>query len=350
MSDIQALREMYDSHDMHGLIKAMPFNLEEGVSLGRQADLKGLELETFHSVVVAGMGGSAIAGDIARSYLYRSMQIPFVVCRHYRLPGFVNRKTLVICSSYSGNTEETLAAYDNAIDNGAHIIAITSGGKLAQKADSDGIPVVKIKGGLPPRAALGYSIAPLLMILTRLGLCEEQSEEILLAASSMKRWAKDYESNDDKNPALWLALQIHGTVPVIYSGYEKFDAVATRFKGQISENAETLAFTNVFPEQNHNELVGWHKLYDLDKKFTIVILKDIQEHKRIKARMEIVTQYLKDKGFRVITLENRAGQDLERIFFFIQYLDFTSYYLALLNEVDPYPVAAIDYLKEKLTN
>lgn len=350
MADIQGLKEKYDSQDMHGLIKAMPFHLEEGVSLGRQADLKGLEQETFHSVVVAGMGGSAIAGDIARSYLYRSMQIPFMVCRYYRLPAFVNRKALVICSSYSGNTEETLAAYDNAIDNGAHIIAITSGGKLAQKAEYDGVPVVKIKGGLPPRAALGYSIAPLLMILARLGLCEEQSEEISQTVSSMKNWARDYESIEDMNPALSLALQIHGTIPVIYSGYEKFDAVATRFKGQISENAKTLAFTNVFPEQNHNELVGWQKLYNFDKNLTIIILKDVEEHKRIKSRMDIVAQYLKDKGFKVLNLENRTGQDLERIFYFIQYLDFTSYYLALLNGVDPYPVTAIDYLKDKLTN
>jgi glucose/mannose-6-phosphate isomerase len=350
MVDIQGLKEKHDSHDMHGLIKAMPFHLEEGVSLGRQADLKGLEQETFHSVVVAGMGGSAIAGDIIRSYLYRLIQIPFMVCRYYRLPAFVNRKTLVICSSYSGNTEETLAAYDNALDNGAHIIAITSGGKLAQKAEYDGVPVVKIKGGLPPRAALGYSIAPLLMILARLGLCEGQSEEILQTVASMKNRIKDYESTDEKNPAVALALQIHGTIPIIYSGYEKFDAVATRFKGQISENAKTLAFTNVFPEQNHNELVGWNKLYDFDENFTIIVLKDIQEHKRIKARIDIVAQYLKDKGFKIINLENRAGQDLERIFYFIQYLDFTSYYLSLLNGVDPYPVTAIDYLKDQLTN
>jgi glucose/mannose-6-phosphate isomerase len=350
MADILALKEMLDKGDMYGLIKAMPQHLEEGLKLGRDADLMGLEQETFHSVVVAGMGGSAIAGDIARSYLYRQIQIPFVVCRYYRLPAFVNRKALVICCSYSGNTEETLSAYDDAIVTGAHIIAITSGGKLAHKAVSDGVPIVKIKGGLPPRAALGYSIAPLLIIMERLGLCEEQSEALSQTASLLKNWALLYDPADDKNPALALAQQIYGTIPVIYSGYERLDAVATRFKGQLSENAEILAFANVFPEQNHNELVGWHKLYDLDKKFTVIILKDSQEHKRIKARMEIVMQYLRDKGIKVLLLENLAGQDLDRIFYFIQYLDFTSYYLALLNGVDPTPVNAIDYLKEKLAN
>jgi glucose/mannose-6-phosphate isomerase len=350
MPDIIALKETLDKSDMYSLIKAMPFNLEEGLALGQSADLMGLERETFHSVVVAGMGGSAIAGDIVRSYLYRSLQIPFAVCRYYRLPGYVNRRALVICSSYSGNTEETLTAYDNAIECGAHIIAITSGGQLAKKAMSDGVPVVKIKGGLPPRAALGYSIAPLLTILERLGLCLEQSEEILQAASSMKSWMKNYEIDSGNNPASKLAQDIYGTIPIIYSGYEKFDAVATRFKGQINENAESLAFVNVFPEQNHNELVGWHNLCGLDKNFTVIILKDTQDYKRIKIRMEITAQYLKDKGNKVLILESRGGQDLERIFYFIQYLDFTSYYLALLNGVDPTPVAAIDYLKEKIGN
>ncbi|HBC46360.1 MAG TPA: bifunctional phosphoglucose/phosphomannose isomerase [candidate division Zixibacteria bacterium] len=350
MADILALKETFDKGDMYGLIKAMPQNLEEGIKLGRDANLMRLEQETFHSVVVAGMGGSAIAGDIARSYLYRQIQIPFVVCRYYRLPAFVNRKSLVICCSYSGNTEETLSAYDDAIVTGAHIIAITSGGKLAHKAESDGVPIVKIKGGLPPRAALGYSIAPLLMILERLGLCEEQSEALSQTALQLKNWAALYDPADDKNPALDLARQIYGTIPVIYSGYERLNAVATRFKGQLSENAKILAFTNVFPEQNHNELVGWHKLYDLDKKYTVVILKDSQEHKRIRARMEIVMQYLRDKSIKVILLENLSGQDLDRVFYFIQYLDFTSYYLALLNGVDPTPVNAIDYLKEKLAN
>jgi glucose/mannose-6-phosphate isomerase len=348
MADIPTLKETLDKGDMYGLIKAMPQNMQEGLALGKSANLMGLEQETFHSVVVAGMGGSAIAGDIARSYLYRDIQIPFIVCRYYKLPAFVNRKALVICSSYSGNTEETLCAYEEAIDAGAHVIVITSGGKLAHQAECDDIPIIRVKGGLQPRAALGYSIAPILMILERLGLCEEQSQALSQAATKMASWASLYEPSDDRNPALELARQIYGTIPVIYSGYEMFDAVATRFKSQLCENAEVLAFTNTFPEQNHNELVGWHKLYDLDKKYTVIILNDSQEYKRIKARMEIVAKYLRDKGIKVLWLESRAGEDLDRIFYFIQYLDFTSYYLALLNGLDPTPVTAIDYLKEML--
>ncbi len=348
MAEMAALKNNLDSGDMYGLIRSMPAHMEDGLRIAQAADLKGLEMETFHSVAVAGMGGSAIAGDIARSYLYRTLQIPFVVCRHYRLPGFVNRKALVICSSYSGNTEETLAAYDNAMDDFAKVIVITSGGKIYDKAMADGVPVIKIKGGLQPRAALGYSIAPLLILLGRLGLCEDQSRAVSRTAASMKSWADQYKSDDNNNPALLLAKQIYGTIPVIYSGYERTDAVATRFKGQISENAETLAFANVFPEQNHNELVGWNNTYGANDKFTVIMLRDVQEHKRIALRMEIVAAYLRDKGIKVIALENRDGDDLERIFYFIQMLDFTSYFLALLNGVDPTPVAPIDYLKNRL--
>ncbi len=348
MAEMAALKEKLDTGGMYGLIRSMPSHMEDGLRIARAADLKGLEHETFQSVIVAGMGGSAIAGDIARSYLYRSIQIPFVVCRHYHLPAFVNRKALVICSSYSGNTEETLAAYNNAMDDFARVFVITSGGMLHEKAMADGVPVIRIKGGLQPRAALGYSIAPLLILLGRLGLCEDQSQAISRMASSMKSWAELYKAEDDSNPALLLAKQIYGTIPVIYSGYERTDAVATRFKGQISENAETLAFANVFPEQNHNELVGWNNTYGLNDKFTVIMLRDVQEHKRIALRMEIVASYLRDKGIKVIALENRDGDDLERIFYFIQMLDFTSYYLALLNGVDPTPVAPIDYLKNRL--
>lgn len=349
MTDIVQLKNTLDPHDMYSMTAAMPDHLEEGMAIGKAIDLQRLEEETFHSILVAGMGGSAIAGDIARSYLLDQLDIPFWVCRHYKVPEFVNRRTLVIASSYSGNTEETLSAYDYAMERGARIIAITTGGKLAAKAKADDVPVIKIKGGLQPRAALGYSISPLLMILSRLGLCHDQTEEISAVAAAMRIWFRSYAPESADNPALKLAREIHGTIPIIYAGYERFDAVALRFKCQINENAETLAFANVFPEFNHNELVGYRELYGFDKAFSVLVLRDSQDHRRIKARMEIVTQFLEEKGMKVINLETRSGSDLERIFYLIQLLDFASYYLALLNGLDPYPVEAIDYLKGKLS-
>jgi len=349
MDDIRQLKAALDSHDMYGMIAGMPDHLEEGMAIGRAVDLRHLEEETFHSVLVAGMGGSAIAGDIAKSYLLDQLDIPLWVYRHYNMPEFVNKRTLVIASSYSGNTEETLSAYDHAMDRGARVIAISTGGKLAEKAKADDVPLIRIKAGLQPRAALGYSLAPLLMVLSRFGLCHDQGQDILAAAASIRRWAKAYAPDNADNPGLQLAHELRGTIPIIYAGHDRFDAVAYRFKCQVNENAETPAFANVFPEFNHNELVGYRGLYGHNDTFSVVILRDNQDHKRIKARMEIVTQFLKEKGIKVLTLESQSGSDLERIFYFIQLLDFTSYYMALLNGLDPYPVQAIDHLKDELS-
>jgi glucose/mannose-6-phosphate isomerase len=187
------------------------------------------------------------------------------------------------------------------------------------------------------------------VIFSRLGLCEPPDDEIKQTVTSMKKWARRYELDAANNPALALARDIYGRIPVIYAGCGRFDAVATRFKGQISENAECLAFANIFPEFNHNELVGWNKLYGLDDKHLVMILRDSGDHARIKARMDIVTEYLQSKGIKTQTIETAPGLDLERIFYLVQLVDFTSYFLALLNEVDPYPVAAIDFLKERLS-
>lgn len=349
MDEIAGLKEHLDTQNMLGNIEAMADHLEEGISIGQNVDLRNIGSETFNAVILSGMGGSAIAGDIVRSHLTGRIQIPFLVQRHYSLPEFVNRKTLVICSSYSGDTEETLSAYDDAASKGAKLIVMTTGGELGAKAREDRIPVVEIPDGLPPRAALGYSFGPLLTIISRLGLCDPPAHDICQAAAAMRDRLKRFRPGSENNTALALANEIHGTIPVVYAGQDHLDAVAWRFKGQICENAGCLAFVNVFPEFNHNELVGWDELYGLDTKFSIIMLRDNKDHRRIKARMDIVSHYLKTKGCKVFDLQAEDGEGLMKIFLLIQYTDFVSYYLALLNGVDPTPVEAIDYLKEKLS-
>lgn len=349
MDDISDLKKRLDTQDMLGNIKAMADHLEEGISIGRDVDLRSIESEILDAVVLSGMGGSAIAGDIVRSHLIGRIQIPFLVQRHYNLPGHVNEKTLVICSSYSGNTEETLSAYDDAVSKGAKLVVMTTGGELGGKAGADKVPVVKIPNGLPPRAALGFSFAPLLTLISRLGLCEPPADDIHQAVAALRNRLERYMPENEKNTSLALAREIHGTIPMIYAGQDHLDAVAWRFKGQICENAGCLASVNVFPEFNHNELVGWDELYGLDKKFTIIMLRDSDDHPRIKARMDIVSQYLESRDYKVVNLQVEGGRGLTKIFLWIQYVDFTSYYLALLNGVDPTPVKAIDYLKGKLS-
>ncbi|MEE9554841.1 MAG: bifunctional phosphoglucose/phosphomannose isomerase [candidate division Zixibacteria bacterium] len=351
MDNIVALKNSLDKSDMFGNIAAMPDHLLEGARLGRDADLGNLKSGTFHSLVIAGMGGSAIGGEVARSYLSEDITIPFLVQRHYNLPGFVNKKSLVICSSYSGNTEETLSAYHDAHSRGANLLVITSGGELAERAETDHVPLVTIPGGIPaPRAAFGYSLAPLLTIIFRLGLCPSPFKEIEEAAAVMKSRLPGYAADNDDNPALSLARELYSTIPIIYAGQDRLDAVATRFKGQICENAKCLAFANVFPEFNHNELVGWGELYCLEDKITALIINDDDDHPRIKARAKIVGDYLKSIGKRVITIPNERISGLSGIMLMIQLADFVSYYLALLNDVDPTPVVAIDFLKKRMSD
>lgn len=345
---ITALRQKLDSHKVLEMIADMPRHLEEGMKIGLGFNGDGIEPDKINCLVVAGMGGSAIAGDIARCFLADIMPNPIIVNRNYRLPQYVDKRALVICSSYSGNTEETLAAYDDARVKGARIIVIASGGQLSEKAMADRNTWLKIPSGFPPRAALGYSFSVLLAIIFRLHLCSKNEANLSKVIALLTGLNPLYQQDSMNNPAIELAHKLSGRFPVIYSGCEKLEAVVTRFRCQINENAETLAFVNFFPELNHNEIVGWHKLHALESKFSVVILRDTADHDRVKARIAIVVEYLKDKGIAVQIIDSRGETALERIFYLIQYLDFTSYYLALLNGVDPYSIDAIDYLKEKL--
>lgn len=349
MDRIMDLKDRLDKEDMYSKISSMPDHLAEATLIARGADLHGFDEQTFHSIVVLGMGGSAIGGEIAKSYLSRDLPIPYFIQRHYELPGFVNKRSLVVCSSYSGNTEEVLAAYDEAFSRGASIISIASGGTLAKKSAADRHPLIIIPGGFPPRTALGYSFAPLLTVMFRLGICSQPFEALRETAEAMKKRLSFYSPENSDNEALKLAGQIHGTIPLIYGSADNLDAVANRFKCQICENAECLAFSSVFPESNHNELVGWGELYGLKDGLSAVMLRDQDDHPRIRARMDIVTKRLRDTGFRVIDIHTEKTSRLTRIFLLIQLLDFTSYYLALLNGRDPSPVEAIDQLKMKLS-
>jgi len=349
MDDIGELKRRLDPYNMFEMITSLPDQLEKGISIVRKANLMGLESETFGSVVLAGMGGSAIAGDLLKSLLISEIQIPFIVQRNYRLPRFVNKKALVICSSYSGNTEETLSAYEDAMVSGAHVIAISTGGQLAVKAVSDKVPFIPIPEGLPPRAALGYSFASLLSIFSRLGLCAGAESEITAAAQMLRDRSTIYRPESEDNPALSLARTIKGHIPIIYAGQDSLDAVAGRFKGQLCENSETLAFANQFPEFNHNEIVGLGGLGKAGDKFIAILLRDIEDHKRVVKRFDIVGQFLRDKGIDVVELTTEDAPKISRIFSMIQLIDYCSYFLALLNGIDPYAIEAIDFLKSKLT-
>ncbi len=337
-----------DPGGMYAHIRAFPEHIKQGIDIGREVNLETLQSADYRSIVVAGMGGSAIGGDLLLSYLAPELEIPFEVWRDYDLPSHAGQRTLVICSSYSGETEETLSAYTEAVKRGCQVLVITSGGTLSRRASERKHPALIIPPGLPPRAALGYSFAPLLIALGRLGLCVDHTNELERVAATLREIQVGQLIESENSRARFIAQEIHGSTAVIYTGGGLLRAAGVRFKGQICENAKQPAFCNQIPEFNHNELVGWQKHETAGGAFTVVMLRDEEEHPLIKRRFEIVTELLRSRKVKTLVVESEGESRLERMLGMVHLLDFVSFYLAVLNKVDPTPVEFINYLKDKL--
>lgn len=339
-----------DPNGMYDLIYQFPSQFEDALNITEAAELPDWNPNQIKNIVVAGLGGSAIGGDLVRSYLAEKLSIPFFICRNYTLPNFVDESTLVFISSYSGNTEETLSAYDDAQKRKAKILTLSSGGKVKEKSLQNKITWVNIPKGFQPRAALGYSFVPILLMLERLGFVQDEKDQIRKTKEflSSNRSKYSMELAIDENFAKRIALELHKKIPIIYAATDHFDVVSTRWKGQICENAKMLAFNNVFPEFNHNELVGWKILSEYRDDLIVVILKDRGDHPRIKTRMEIVKGIIAKDAVKAIEVESCGENLLSRIFSLIQLGDFASFYLSILNREDPTPVKVIDFLKNEL--
>lgn len=349
LNDVRKMKEL-DPQGMYDKIYRFPEQIEQAMQIGKAIKIDKKKFAGIRNLIVAGMGGSAIGGDLVRSFVQGSFKIPFYICRHYRLPAFVSNKSLVVISSYSGNTEETLSAMSEAMKKKAKIACITSGGKVAEIARKKKYPLVELPKGYPPRSALGFSFVPLLFLLAKLGHTGKVDSDIEELAMGLKAYRDRYaaEVDIDKNPAKALALKLHNRIPVIYSGPELTDAVGTRWKGQICENAKCLAFNNQFAEFNHNELVGWNVIEPYRENLIVIYLRDNDDHDRIKRRMEIVRQIIEKTEVEVVDIFSHGDFTLGRLFSLIQLGDFMSFYLAVLNNVDPTPVKVIDFLKTEL--
>ena len=350
LDTIDQLRAL-DTQDMYGNIWRLPEQMTDARKLAEKWPFDPAEFEGARNIVLAGMGGSAIGGDLVRSLWADSLAVPFVVCRNYRLPEFVDDETLVIVSSYSGNTEETLATLSDALSRKAMVVAATTGGRLAARAKEEGFPCLALPSGMQPRAAIGFATIPLLYLFEKLGFAREVdfavSEMILTLKDRRKLFSSEVET--DANPAKKIAAALHGRVPLIYGGPELTDAVAVRWRGQISENAKSVAFSNVFPEMNHNELVGWSKVAAAyADKLAVVLLRDEEDNPRVKFRMDRFRDTVTSLGAPMFEVASFGSGRLARQFSLVQFGDFVSYYLALQNGVDPTPVAAIEDLKAAL--
>jgi len=339
-----------DPSGMYDLIRAFPEQIQEAVRIGRAAPLK-LSTRGISRIMLCGMGGSAIGGDLLRSATADELDLPFLVNRSYQIPAWVGPGTLVIGSSYSGNTEETLASVRAATRRGARLLVISSGGQLSNLARRQGAPVITIPGGLPPRAALAYSFFPLLVTLIRLKFLRPRDGQIRETVRLLREDGAEFAAPErERNRAVELARLLERRIGIIYSATELLDAVTTRWRGQMAENAKTLLFGNVLPEMNHNEIVGWNVLTPAMREMQVLLLRDREDHRRVSRRLEVTRELLASHTERITEIRSQGISRLARIFWLVHLGDWVSYYLAVLHEVDPTPVRAIDHLKAALEN
>ncbi len=302
-----------------------------------------------NKVVVLGMGGSAIGGDLVSSLVASEAKLAIIVHRDYELPAFVDAQTLVIASSYSGNTEETLSSFEQALETESKKLVITTGGKLKSLAEKGGIPVFAFNYKAQPRAALPFSFLPILAFLQRLGFVSDKSQDVAETVRVLQELSPriDEAVPLPHNPAKQLAQRLFGHLPVIYGGGVLAE-VAHRWKTQLNENSKAWAFHEVFPELNHSAVVGYQFPPELASMIVVVLLRSASLSERIQLRYQVTCQLLDRANVSYQIVDGEGNSPLSQMMSLVLFGDYVSYYLAMLYKIDPSPVKAIDYLKEQL--
>ena len=337
-----------DHQDMLALIENFPEQCVQAVKIGESFNLP--HYRAISHLVIVGMGGSGIGGELLADFTRPDINLPVIVNRHYSLPQFVNQKSLVLICSYSGNTEEVLQAWEDARKRRAKIIAVTTGGKLAQQAKMGDIPVLYIPFIGPPRSALGYSFFPLLVVLQRFKLIPDRKLDITETIEVLMRLKNKFspEGPAPENLAKQLAIKLYGYLPVIYGSQDTTSAVGSRWRTQLNENSKTIAFSNVIPELNHNEIVGWEHSQEFTQHFQVIILRDRTDNPRVQKRQEITQRIIRKDAAGITEIMGEGNSFLARMFSLIYLGDFVSFYLAILKGVDPSTVNSINFLKKSL--
>lgn len=346
-----------DSENIFEVIKEFPQQVRQALEIGEKSP-NIPNADEIEEIIILGMGGSAIGGDLIRAYLANlagARHLRVSVNRNYDLPEYINNKVLIIGSSYSGNTEETLTAFETANNLTKNIYAICTGGKLEELAKDFAAPIAYLPKGYQPRCALGFSFFVLLKVLQKSGIfgveaTSQIDREIEETLKVLDERTAEYRELFDGNDSLKLAAKFHNKVPVFYSACERLDSVNLRWRGQIQENAKQLAFGNVLPEMNHNEINSWEMPRHLQKEFVVVLMRDIEDHPRVKLRFEAFGEMLKESGKEIVNLSGVGESLLSRMFDLIYFADWVSFYLALMNGKDPAAIPAITNLKDYLSD
>lgn len=310
----------------------------------------------LHRVVVAGMGGSAIAADLLGTWLARRWRIPLHVVRDYRLPGWVDHRTLVVACSYSGGTEETLAVWEQAGEQGLERAAVTTGGELGRLAQAAGVPLLALEPGYQPRAALPMAFASLAALLAGVGPAgegpaHEGARRELEDVPDVLEGAREVCGRGvpvGRNPAKDLALWLDTGLPILYAPAHPLGAVAVRWRGQLSENGKRLTGGHLLPELDHNEIVGWEAQPDLYPRTRVLFLEDPEQGERLTRRVAVTARLVAEAGAPVRRLSGQGDHLLARTWSLLALADYTSVYLALGWGIDPTPVNRIDRLKSEL--
>ncbi|WP_343634849.1 bifunctional phosphoglucose/phosphomannose isomerase [Fluviicola sp.] len=324
---------------MEKLIQAFSSNISEALEIAAGATFV-KPTQDIRNIVICGMGGSGIGGKIVAQWVQNSCSVPVLSVQDYTLPAFVDKYSLVIGSSYSGNTEETLFALEDAKAKGATIIGICSGGALAEFCKSNQYQYVIVPGGNPPRTALAFSLVQLSNIFLQLGYAHST---ILNEISNGKNLI-DSESAHIKSEAMRVAHELQKRTVAVYAGAE-YEGITIRARQQFNENSKELSWQNVIPEMNHNELVGWG---GGDNRYACLFIQTGDLSMRNQKRFDISVERTKSKTDKVVVISAKGATPVEKSIYLIHLIDWTSLYISDLKHGDPIEIDIIDYLKEEL--
>jgi len=301
------------------------------------------------TIIVCGMGGSAIGGELLKDWIRDKATVPVEVCREYSLPAYAGKNTLVIVVSYSGETEESLSVFLDAIKRKCMTVCISSGGALYEFAEKLSIPHLRVPSGMAPRATLPYLFMPLPILLEKLALVSRVTPEISETVTVLRQVsdANLPEKLLKDNFSKILAANICGTVPVVY-GFGYYRGVAQRFKTQFNENSKVPAKWEFFPELDHNEIVGWEEVRELARCFSGILIRDKHEPDEMRRRIEVTKELICKESVKIFEVWGMGKTRLAKMSSVICIGDFTSVYLAILRRIDPTPVRTISLLKEKI--
>jgi glucose/mannose-6-phosphate isomerase len=323
-----------DKDDMYQVLNDFPLQMQKGWQLAENIKIT----DKVDKIIVTGMGGSCLPGEILKSYV-PDLAIPIFLSRGYSLPEFVDENTLVFAISYSGNTEETVEALKDAKKKRAQIVVISSGGKVQKIAEEAEHTYIEVPSGLQPRFAYGYQFLVILRVLQNSNHVESQDDTIEKTIQTLRKDIFKERAED-------LAEKLQDKIPIIYTS-DSLKAVSYKWKINFNENSKIPAFSNVFPELNHNEMNGYTLI---NGNFHIIVIKDDDDHPRIKKRMDIFKSLVKQRGIEITEIALSGPNRLSKMISAIYIGDWVSFYLAILNKQDPTPVKMIEDFKEKLVS